>query len=193
MKIIKYVASLFVLCLTTSSYATSLTGQAFTATLSYAPTNYLETVTGIVGAGYEVSTSWYVLELDADELGRVYSYTGGAVYQDVFKVEITFPDLLSQQFSVPSGAPFQKNSKWGWSWLEATESNQLTFSYGGSYYDPYGSAFYDWWGYNFEANPNYQPDGNGGGTNVPEPSGLVLIGLGLLGLIASRRRLGMFV
>ncbi len=193
MKIIKYVASLFVLCLTTSSYATSLTGQAFTATLSYAPTNYLETVTGIVGAGYEVSTSWYVLELDADDLGRVYSYTGGAVYQDVFKVEITFPDLLSQQFSVPSGAPFQKNSKWGWSWLEATDTNQLTFSYGGSYYDPYGSAFYDWWGYNFETNPNYQPSGNGGGTNVPEPSGLVLIGLGLLGLIASRRRLGMFV
>jgi hypothetical protein len=140
-----------------------------------------------------VSTPWYVLELDADNFGRVYSYTGGTVYQDVFKVQITFPDLLSQQFSVPSGAPFQKNSKWGWSWLEATGSNQLTFSYGGSYYDPYGSAFYDWWGYNFETNPNYQPDSNGGGTSVPESSGLVLIGLGLLGLIASRRRMEMIV
>lgn len=30
----------------------------------------------------------------------------------------------------------------------------------------------------------------GNGANLPEPSGLVLIGLGLLGLIASRRRIG---
>jgi hypothetical protein len=34
---------------------------------------------------------------------------------------------------------------------------------------------------------------NSAASNLPEPSGLVLIGLGLLGLIASRRRLGMFV
>lgn len=109
-------------------------------------------------------------------------------------VDFIFPNLSPLEFTGLWN--FYHDSAHGYSALSLGDTpNSLRFAFAGEFYNPYGGAFTDWWGYSTAINPNANlgTGGNGdagpGNSAVPEPSTYGLIGAtALFGLSAFRKR-----